>query len=137
MQLTALRNFEPVEEIGGAIEVDCTDGKVPEDFPEGVYIRIGPNPRFGGPKSAVSIFGRTNHIWVEGEGMLHALYFKKNATGDWTLAYNNRQVVSETVKSEKERNKLAFIPAVDGDALGILAAYFFNLVMLSFPLDLA
>jgi carotenoid cleavage dioxygenase-like enzyme len=34
-------NFAPVDEIGGPIEIIEIEGEIPEDFPEGVYIRNG------------------------------------------------------------------------------------------------
>jgi len=34
-------NFAPVDEIGEAIEIHQIEGAIPEDFPEGVYIRNG------------------------------------------------------------------------------------------------
>jgi carotenoid cleavage dioxygenase-like enzyme len=34
-------NFAPVDEIGGPIEILQIEGEIPEDFPEGVYIRNG------------------------------------------------------------------------------------------------
>lgn len=34
-------NFAPVDEIGGSIEILQIEGEMPEDFPEGVYIRNG------------------------------------------------------------------------------------------------
>ncbi|KAL6212556.1 hypothetical protein ACLB2K_017774 [Fragaria x ananassa] len=76
--LPSQKNFLPVEEIGELVEVTCTSGEIPADFAEGVFIRNGGNPLFGGLKSAVSIFGESHHTWVEGEGMLHALYFKRD-----------------------------------------------------------
>ncbi|KAL5783303.1 hypothetical protein ACOSP7_008332 [Xanthoceras sorbifolium] len=79
-----LKNFAPVEEIGGLVEVACIEGQIPADFPEGVYFRNGSNPLFGSLKSTVSVFGRSSQFWVEGEGMIQALYFKKNAWGHWT-----------------------------------------------------
>ena len=93
-----------------------------------VTLISGPNPMFGGLKSTVSIFGRTNHTWVEGEGMLHAVYFKKNQNGDWNVTYNNRHVESETFKIEKQRGKPSFFPALEGDSPAILAAYVLNVV---------
>ncbi|KAK9274380.1 hypothetical protein L1049_019194 [Liquidambar formosana] len=119
-------NFAPVEEIGEEVEVACTEGKIPIDFPEGIYVRNGPNPLFGSLKSTSSVFGRTSHAWVEGEGMLHAVYLKKNASGDWTASYNNRYVESETFKLEKQRNKPSFLPALIGDSPAIIAAYVLN-----------
>lgn len=35
------RNFAPVSELGEAIKVDNIEGKIPDDFPVGVYIRNG------------------------------------------------------------------------------------------------
>lgn len=34
-------NFQPVDEIGEVILLNDLSGEVPEDFPEGVYIRNG------------------------------------------------------------------------------------------------
>lgn len=34
-------NFAPVEEIGETVEVTWIEGKIPTDFPEGVYVRNG------------------------------------------------------------------------------------------------
>ncbi|KAL6344649.1 hypothetical protein AAG906_002555 [Vitis piasezkii] len=47
------KNFAPVDEIGEAVQVVCSEGR----FPVGIYIRNGPNPLFGGLKSTFSIFG--------------------------------------------------------------------------------
>uniref|UniRef100_A0A5B7CCU4 Carotenoid 9,10(9',10')-cleavage dioxygenase 1-like n=1 Tax=Davidia involucrata TaxID=16924 RepID=A0A5B7CCU4_DAVIN len=126
--LPSQRNFAPVEEIGEIVQISCVEGEIPEGFPEGVYIRNGANPLFGGLKSTISMFGRSNHVWVEGEGMLHALYFTKDADGNWSFAYNNRFVESETFKMEKQRNKPSFLPAVEGDSLAILAAFLLNVL---------
>ncbi|KAF6164196.1 hypothetical protein GIB67_010166 [Kingdonia uniflora] len=92
-------------------------------------IRIaGPNPLFGGLKSTVSLFGRSNDIWIEGEGMLHALYFLNDKQGNWTVSYNNRYVESKTFKQEIKLNKPSFLPAIEGDSLAIIAAYILNLI---------
>ncbi|CAL8102626.1 unnamed protein product [Prunus armeniaca] len=125
--LPSQKNFAPVEEIGDLVEVIWTEGEIPADFAEGVFVRNGTNPLFGGLKSAVSIFGQTQHTWVEGEGMLHALYFKKNHNGSWIISYSNRYVETETFKLEKQtHNKPCFIPALAGDAAAVIAAYILN-----------
>ncbi|KAI4354023.1 hypothetical protein L6164_002924 [Bauhinia variegata] len=121
-------NFAPVEELGEATPITSIQGEIPHDFPEGVYIRNGSNPLFGGLKGAKSIFGSSNQVWVEGEGMLHALYFKRQNDGRWTVVYNNRHIETDTYKLEKKRNKPSFLPALKGDAPAILAAYLLNML---------
>jgi hypothetical protein len=74
------------------------------------------------------MFGRSSHIWVEGEGMLHVLYFEKARDGSWTVTYKNKYVESETFKLEKQRNKPSFLPAIEGSSPAILSAYLLNLV---------
>ncbi|KAK7282982.1 hypothetical protein RIF29_12147 [Crotalaria pallida] len=124
--LQSQSNYAPVEELGATMVITNILGQIPDDFPEGVYIRNGPNPLFGGLKSTNSIFGRSSHIWVEGEGMLHALYYKKSTHGSWRVIYNNRHVETETYKLEKQRNKPSFLPAIEGDSPAILFAYLLN-----------
>jgi len=68
---------------------------------------------------------------VEGEGMLHALYFKRSINhGGWTVLYNNKHVETETYKLEKQRSKPSFLPAIQGDSPAILSAYLLNWVSL-------
>lgn len=128
--LPSQKNFAPVDqEFRELVEVDYCQGKIPGDFPEGVYIRNGANPLFGGLKYAVSVFGKTDSIWVEGEGMLHALHFTKDAQRNWRFYYNNRYVETETYKMESQRKKPAFLPVAEGDPLAALAASFFNVLI--------
>lgn len=93
-----------------------------------VIVIAGPNPLFGGLKSTQSFLGRSSHVWIEGEGMLHALYFSKDSDCKWTVQYNNKHVETETFKLEKQRNKPSFLPAIEGDSPAILSAYLLNLV---------
>ncbi|XP_030452725.1 carotenoid 9,10(9',10')-cleavage dioxygenase-like [Syzygium oleosum] len=123
------RNFAPVSELGSAVNIsDNIEGHIPDDFPEGVYIRNGSNPLFGGLKSTKSMFGRSSHAWIEGEGMLHAVYLNKYIDGMWTLRYKNRYVETETYKLEKQRDKPSFLPAIEGDSLAVLSAHLLNLL---------
>jgi len=65
---------------------------------------------------------------VEGEGMLHAIYFKRWSPGIWTVLYNNKYVETDTYKVEKQRSKPLFLPAIEGDSPAILSAYLLNWV---------
>ncbi|KAF2304413.1 hypothetical protein GH714_030825 [Hevea brasiliensis] len=126
--LPSQSNFAPVDELKEAVVVSSIEGEIPYDFSEGVYVRNGANPLFGGLKSATSILGRSSHIWVEGEGMLHVLYFDKGSDGNWTVVYNNRYVETETFKLEKQRNKPSFLPAIEGSSAAVVSAYLLNLL---------
>ncbi|XP_049379806.1 carotenoid 9,10(9',10')-cleavage dioxygenase 1-like [Solanum stenotomum] len=121
-------NFAPVEEIGEAVRVTIVQGKIPDDFPEGVYIRNGSNPLFGGLKSTKSIFGKSSHLWVEGEGMLHALYFTKEKGNKWNILYKNKYVETDTFNMEKNLKKPGFIPNIEGDSLAVLVASLLNVM---------
>ncbi|XP_065850153.1 carotenoid 9,10(9',10')-cleavage dioxygenase 1-like [Euphorbia lathyris] len=128
--LPSQSNFAPVDELKEVVVVTQIEGNVPDDFSEGVYIRNGPNPLFGGLRSAVSVFGTSNEIWVEGEGMVHALYFDKasDEIGSWSVYYTNRYVETETLKIEKQRNKPLFLPAIEGNSAAIISAYLLNML---------
>ncbi|XP_008466060.2 carotenoid 9,10(9',10')-cleavage dioxygenase 1-like [Cucumis melo] len=123
-------NFAPVEEMGSAVTVTNIQGTLPQDFPHGVYIRNGGNPLFGGLKWVKSIFGESSFIWVEGEGMLHALYFKKASNGkSWEVLYNNRFVETDSFRLEKlEKKRPCFLPTVEGDSVAVLFAFLLNWV---------
>ncbi|XP_050230644.1 carotenoid 9,10(9',10')-cleavage dioxygenase 1-like [Mercurialis annua] len=124
--LPSQSNFAPVDELKKAVTVTAIEGEIPHSFSQGVYIRNGANPLFGGLKSTNSVFGRSSNIWVEGEGMVHALYFDKGSDGRWTVLYNNRYIETETFKLENERNRPCFLPATEGNPAAVLAAFFFN-----------
>ncbi|RWW01907.1 hypothetical protein BHE74_00007828 [Ensete ventricosum] len=74
------------------------------------------------------MFGRTVYTCVEGDGMLHATYFRKDDEGNWKVSYKNKYVESETFLMEKKRNKKMFIPTADGDPTAILAAFVLNMM---------
>jgi len=94
-----------------------------------MYTRCtGANPLFGGLKSSKSMLGTTKSVWVEGEGMLHALYFKRRNGGCYTIFYNNRYVQTVTYNLEKQSTKPLFLPAVKGDSLAVLSSMLLNWV---------
>lgn len=88
----------------------------------------GGNPLYGALQSVSSIFGQSHNIWVEGEGMLHAVYFCKSNNSTWSISYNNRYVQSETFRIEKERQKPCFLPMTDGNPPAMLIASVLNTV---------
>ncbi|KAL5558680.1 hypothetical protein UlMin_034891 [Ulmus minor] len=127
--LPSQSNLAPVDELGEPVVIANIEGNIPHNFPAGVYVRNGPNPLFGGLKSTKSMFGITSHTWIEGEGMLHALYFiKDKESSNWTVCYNSKHVQTETFNLEKQRNKPSFLPAIEGNSPAILSAYLFNML---------
>lgn len=60
-------------------------GEVPEDL-QGVYVRNGPNPRFG---------AQGRHHWFDGDGMLHALHFERGR-----VTYRNKYVRTDAYGRE-------------------------------------
>lgn len=56
--------------------------------------------------------------------MFHALYFKRNAYGNWTISYKSKFVKSDTFKLETQRNKMVFLPTLEGNSLAVLVANF-------------
>ena len=91
-------------------------------------MHAGSNPLFGALHSSTSIFGKSHDIWVEGEGMLHAVYFTKSNNNTWSIKYTNRYVQSDTFRVEKGLKKPCFLPATDGDPLAMLIAGTLNTV---------
>jgi len=74
------------------------------------------------------MLGRTKSVWVEGEGMLHALYFKRKNDGCYSIFYNNRYVQTVTYNLEKQSTSPLFLPAVKGDSLAVLCSMLLNWV---------
>ncbi|WOK97227.1 hypothetical protein Cni_G05935 [Canna indica] len=121
-------NFAPVNEIGEAVEISAIEGMIPKDFPQGIYLRAGPNHMYPHQTAAVSVFGRTAYTWVEGEGVLHATYFSKDDEDKLRVSYKNKYVESETFLLEKKRNKKVLIPTIDGEPRATLAAFVVNMM---------
>ncbi|CAL5036938.1 unnamed protein product [Urochloa decumbens] len=126
-------NFRPVDEIGDAVLLKDLSGEVPEDFPEGVYIRNGPNPLHPTQTVADSIFGSTSYMYYEGHGMLHAVYFNKSGLGEWKISYRNKFVDSDTFQLEREKNEVAFVPFADGQPYATLVAFVLNILRFGKP----
>ncbi|KAI4380156.1 hypothetical protein MLD38_006377 [Melastoma candidum] len=117
------RNLGPVDEIGEETEAVCMEGEVPSDFPLGVLIRNGSSEPFVRRPPVDYVDVRE----VEPlDGMVHALYFRKDGSRNRIMAYKNKYVESETFQIEQWRNKPCFLPAVEGDSSAIWAAYVLN-----------
>jgi hypothetical protein len=86
-----------------------------------------------------SIFGRTEDIWIEGEGMLHALYFTRSSDGTaaWSISYANRYVQSDSYTIERARRRPCFLSVTKGNPLAMLAASLLNMVCQQLSLLLA
>ena len=41
INLLVQRNFRPVDELGEPVVITSIEGKIPDNFPEGVYLRNG------------------------------------------------------------------------------------------------
>ncbi|CAL5044427.1 unnamed protein product [Urochloa decumbens] len=126
-------NFRPVDEIGDVVLLKDLSGEAPEDFPEGVYIRNGPNPLHPTQTVADSIFGSTSYMYYEGHGMLHAVYFNKSGLGEWKISYRNKFVDSDTFQLEREKNEVAFVPFADGQPYATLVAFVLNILRFGKP----
>ncbi|KAK3131707.1 hypothetical protein QOZ80_6AG0510210 [Eleusine coracana subsp. coracana] len=121
-------NFGPVNEIGAAVLLKHIDGEIPEEFPEGAYIRNGPNPLNPTQTIADSIVGSTSYLYYEGHGMLHAVHFNKSSLGEWEISYQKKYVASDTFQLEREKNEVTFLPAADGQPYATLAAFVLNML---------
>lgn len=86
------------------------------------------NPMFGALQSVTSPFGTSKEIWVEGDEMLHALFFEKSNDSNWRVLYKNKFVEYETYNDEKKRNKPRLLPAIEGNPTPLLASIFLNQV---------
>ncbi|KQJ98059.1 hypothetical protein BRADI_3g34720v3 [Brachypodium distachyon] len=126
-------NFAPVDEIGELTAIADIEGEIPADFPDGVYIRNGSNPQFGALHNVDSVFGRSENVWVEGEGMVHAVYFSKSSTSTWSVHYAKRYVQSDTFKLGKRRQRPFALPVATGEPTAMLAGYALNMLRLGKP----
>ncbi|KAK9170351.1 hypothetical protein Syun_002491 [Stephania yunnanensis] len=124
-QMILQGNFAPVDEIGEAVVISNIEGQIPMNFPEGVYIRNGPNFMNKNRTVAKSLLGTVKMLWVQGEGMLHATYFEKNQGRNWKVSYKNRYLEADTIEIEK-KNKSSFLPTIYGHPPAVLASVFLN-----------
>lgn len=85
-------NFAPVHK---ELSIDALEisGEIPADM-EGVYMRNGPNPEFP-PFSYTYPF--------DGDGMIHALYFKNKM-----VSYRNRFIVTDQLATERRFGKALY-----------------------------
>jgi carotenoid cleavage dioxygenase len=98
--------FAPVRTEVTELSLEVIEGAIPLDFPDGLYVRNGPNPRFE-TTSVQSILGRSAHHWFEGDGMLHAVRF----TGG-KASFRNRYVRTSSFLREEAAGESFYRPAV-------------------------
>lgn len=116
-------NWKSVQEIGDAAgPLPVVSGKIPTDFPRGMYIRNGPNPFFE-PLKKKFLLGSSRHHLFEGDGMLHGTWITENGA-----FYLNRFVETEGLALDKEAGKSSFWGGFNGDPGGVAAGFIFNLI---------
>ncbi|KAK1290367.1 Carotenoid 9,10(9',10')-cleavage dioxygenase [Acorus calamus] len=120
-------NYASVDEIGEAVMLSDIEGEVPKDFPEGIYLRTGPNFLYPNKMATKSIFGRASFSLFQGDGMLHATTFDRGNNREWKLSYKNRYAEADTFFMEKERNRPLFLPASEGEPHALMVATFLNM----------
>mmetsp|Transcript_80862 Transcript_80862/g.187747 ORF Transcript_80862/g.187747 Transcript_80862/m.187747 type:complete len:610 (+) Transcript_80862:63-1892(+) len=97
-------NYAPVHKEISASNLEVVEGALPEDFPDGVYVRNGPNPRW--PTVSVQTpLGRTAHHWFDGEGMIHAVRFDAGK-----CSYTNRWVRTKDFLTEEAHGGSLYRP---------------------------
>jgi len=81
-------NFAPVSEERDAQDMEV-EGEIPKDL-RGNFLRVGPNP--------VHIFDESAYHTFDGDGMIHAVEFKRGSA-----RYRNRFVQTQGFKLEQEK----------------------------------
>jgi carotenoid cleavage dioxygenase len=98
--------FAPVRTEVTELSLEVIEGAIPLDFPDGLYVRNGPNPRFE-TTNVQSVLGRSAHHWFEGDGMLHAVRF-----ADGKASFRNRYVRTTSFLKEEAVGESLHRPAV-------------------------
>ena len=108
-------------------------GSVPDDFPEGQFAYVGPNPKLEAQNYKVwgkgpdqKDFNVSNgwHHWFEGDGMIYALDFDVNSR----LCYRNRFIRTKSWKDESEVGARLFRPLMNAEGSTFLLNAVANLV---------
>lgn len=108
-------NFGPVAEEITAEDLELVEGALPSGFPDGLYVRNGPNPRFAPDCVEAPLLGRSAHHWFEGDGMLHAVHFKGGQ-----CSYRNRYVRTSDFLREEAAGKALWRPLADTSSVAAL-----------------
>eukprot|EP00898_Chlorokybus_atmophyticus_P000957 jgi/Chlat1/1862/Chrsp141S02175 len=107
-------NFGPVSRELSANNLPVI-GQIPADFPNGSFLRNGPNPMYEPLQSELPVLGKTAHHWFEGDGMLH-----KTSVRGGRASYQNRYVMTEALKKEIKAGKRLTRGVVDADPLALI-----------------
>ncbi|KAL0485137.1 carotenoid oxygenase family protein [Acrasis kona] len=83
-------NLSPIQDeiSDNLLEHDPSTSPLPHDFPQGMFIRIGPNQQFR---------PRGRHHWFDGDGMMHAVKI-----GCQSVRYTNKYVRTEKYNVEHQ-----------------------------------
>jgi carotenoid 9,10(9',10')-cleavage dioxygenase 1 len=88
-------NFAPIPNEVHSPGLKLLSGSIPPSLAGGSFARVGPNPLY-------EPLGR--HHWFDGDGMIHAVYFKKDSDsngGGPSATYNNHFVQTSHLAQEK------------------------------------
>lgn len=147
---TDVGNSDAVSGLMGGSGSLTTVGKLPDDFPDGQFVYVGPNPKFPqehykawgkGPKQEQP--GQANgwHHWFEGDGMVFAVDFEtirpwqdcascsqtsRSPTKVRRLRYRNRYVRTNSWCDEMRHGSRLFRPLMNTTGSAFLPNAFAN-----------
>ena len=108
-------------------------GTIPDDFPEGQFAYVGPNPKLEvqnykvwgkGPDQKDFNVSNGWHHWFEGDGMIYALDFELNSK----LCFRNRFIRTKSWKDESEVGARLFRPLMNAEGSTFLLNAVANLI---------
>mmetsp|Transcript_7385 Transcript_7385/g.27121 ORF Transcript_7385/g.27121 Transcript_7385/m.27121 type:complete len:597 (+) Transcript_7385:66-1856(+) len=104
--------------------LEVVHGEIPADFPNGTYVRNGPNAYLPPIGEKLPFIGEARHHWFEGDGMLHATTIK-----DGQASFRNRFIRGEVVQQEMKLGFHIFRPVMDSDPLPMLLNAGLNMLL--------
>jgi len=117
-------NFAPVSAEVTAEKLQVIEGAIPADFPDGMFVRNGPNPRFRPDTMEAPFLGRTAHHWFEGDGMLHVVRIEGGVS-----SYRNRYIRTDDFQREQAAGQCLYRGIVDTTSLASVVNPLMNLAV--------